>query len=132
MIFCISTKIKFMGMESYIKGSKAEDIATKYVEAAGYKVIFRNWRCPYGEIDIIGKKDDRLAFFEVKYRSTDRYGYSFEYLSPSKISKIRKTIHLFMSKFCDSNIPWLLDGLCIFPCNESYKISHYKNLLTNL
>lgn len=119
----------FMGMESFLVGIKAEDIASRYVEKLGYKVLYKNWRCPYGEIDIVAKNDKLLGFFEVKYRKNNIYGYAYESLNYSKISKLKKAINLFLLKFNIVNTSWFLDGLCISPSNNSYKLSHYKNLL---
>lgn len=62
-------------MNKRAKGTEYEDFAAKYLESMGLKVIFRNFRCRLGEIDIIATdKDGSLVFVEVKYRSTQKYG----------------------------------------------------------
>ena len=46
-----------------------EDIAVNYLKKKGYKIIERNFRKGYGEIDIIALKKNVLVFVEVKTRT---------------------------------------------------------------
>lgn len=56
-------------------GRLGENIAEKYLQDHGYKIIERNWRSPrWGEIDLIATKDDTLVFVEVKARIGSKYG----------------------------------------------------------
>jgi putative endonuclease len=55
-------------------GRQGEDTAVRLLEARGYRVLVRNARLPGGEIDVIAKDGDVIAFVEVKTRSTARYG----------------------------------------------------------
>ena len=50
------------------RGQWAEDLATRYLEEAGYDVLQRNYRCALGEIDIIARRGGLLVFIEVKAR----------------------------------------------------------------
>ena len=55
------------------RGSYGEDIAVKYLESKGYNIICRNYRCIYGEIDIIAELDGIMAIVEVKLRKNDKF-----------------------------------------------------------
>lgn len=63
-----------------IKGEKrrvgfgGESKAARYLKRNGYKILKRNYRCPFGEVDIIAEKDGVLAFIEVKTRNSDAFG----------------------------------------------------------
>lgn len=54
-----------------------------------------NFRCKIGEIDIIGKDNDTLVFYEVKYRSSDYMGSPKEAINIHKIHKICKVSDFF-------------------------------------
>ena len=49
-------------------GRAGEDLAVKTLEARGYTIVGRNWRCPDGELDIIAHEGDCLVFVEVRTR----------------------------------------------------------------
>lgn len=55
-------------------GFSGERKAVKFLKRNGYKIIGRNYRCPFGEVDIIARTEDVLAFIEVKTRSGDGFG----------------------------------------------------------
>lgn len=63
-----------------IKGEKrrlgffGESKAVKYLKKCGYKILKRNFKCPFGEVDIIAEKDGTVAFVEVKTRTSDTFG----------------------------------------------------------
>lgn len=53
-------------MTSKEKGNRGEDLAVADYVARGYRVLDRNFRCLYGEIDAVLEKDNRIVFLEVK------------------------------------------------------------------
>lgn len=55
-------------------GRKGERKARRYLKRRGWKIAEKNYRNPFGEVDIIAKKGDVLAFIEVKTRLSDRFG----------------------------------------------------------
>lgn len=55
-------------------GYVGECLAAELLERKGYRVLSRNYRCTYGEIDIIAAYGRTIAFVEVKTRLTDGYG----------------------------------------------------------
>lgn len=72
-----------------------EDLATEFLEKKGYKIIERNFRKGYGEIDIICLKDKILVFVEVKTRTTTSYGAPIEAISYHKLKTLIKTIEFY-------------------------------------
>ncbi len=60
--------------EKRILGFKGESKAAHYLKKNGYEILERNYKCPFGEIDIIAGKDDVIAFVEVKTRTGDSFG----------------------------------------------------------
>ena len=51
-------------------GLSAESRAAAYLMAKGYRILAKRFRTPYGEIDIIARRRNLLAFVEVKARAT--------------------------------------------------------------
>lgn len=80
------------------KGKKGEYIAKKYIISKGIKIIAENYHSIYGEIDIIGEKDEKIFFFEVKLRNSKKFGEAKESITKSKLDKLHKTILDWLSK----------------------------------
>lgn len=55
-------------------GAFGERKAVKFLKKNGYKIVERNYKCPFGEVDIIAQKGEVLAFIEVKSRHGDDFG----------------------------------------------------------
>lgn len=55
-------------------GKKGENKACRYLRRCGYKIVARNYKNPFGEVDIIAVKKDVTAFIEVKTRLSDKFG----------------------------------------------------------
>jgi putative endonuclease len=55
-------------------GEQAEQLAAQYLQRHGLKIIERNYRCRYGEIDLILRDGDTLVFAEVRLRSYGQFG----------------------------------------------------------
>lgn len=70
-------------------GRWGEDLAAAHLAAHGYEVLARNWRCRYGELDIVARTPEALVFVEVKTRSGPAYGPPAEAVTRVKASRIR-------------------------------------------
>ena len=77
-------------------GDRGEAIAAAHLEAKGYRVIARNFRCKAGEIDIIARHGDVLCFAEVKTRRPGRFGRPCEAVDWKKQRRLISTAQLFM------------------------------------
>ncbi len=77
-------------MQNKTKGNKGELIATKYLQEKNYVIIENNYRCEYGEIDIIAKDNGYIVFIEVKYRTNKNYGMPIEAVDSRKQERIRQ------------------------------------------
>ena len=72
------------------KGKKGEDIAAACLRKEGYRIVERNYRCLYGEIDIIAMDAGDVVFIEVKSRKSDNFGSPEEAVGITKQKKISK------------------------------------------
>ena len=73
-----------------VLGRDGEAIAARHLEAKGYSIIDRNWRCAQGEIDIVARHNDETVFVEVKTRSSIAYGHPFEAITTQKLARLRR------------------------------------------
>ena len=72
-------------------GTRQESRAAEYLESLGYHILVRNFRCRFGEIDLIAKQDDTYIFIEVKYRTSRTAGDPTSAVDGKKQKKISKT-----------------------------------------
>ncbi|MCR5251457.1 MAG: YraN family protein [Lachnospiraceae bacterium] len=75
-------------MNKRAMGSEMEKRARRYLEKQGVWILVTNYSCRKGEVDLIGKLEDTLIFFEVKARSTDQSGTAAEAVDERKQKKI--------------------------------------------
>ena len=95
-------------------GAKAEECARIYLEQQGLRLIERNYRCRQGEIDLIMQDGGTLAFVEVRYRKSTRFGSPAESVTPSKQRRIITTAaHYLQSKSERKMPPCRFDMLAI-------------------
>ncbi len=63
-------EVAFEELTPHEVGRLGEHICCVWLEAHGFEVLEQNWRCKFGEADIIASEDDELVFIEVKTRAT--------------------------------------------------------------
>ena len=110
-------------------GKYGEDIASKYLEAKGYKIKERNFRTFLGEIDIISEYKGNIIFVEVKTRRSDKFGYPEEAINYNKQRKIIKNALCYLSKYHLWKINCCFDVILISISNhkEVKRIKHIRN-----
>lgn len=72
-------------------GEWGETRVARHYEAAGYRVLDRNWRVRGGELDLVLARGDEIVFCEVKTRSSDRFGRGVEAVGRRKQQFLRRT-----------------------------------------
>ena len=88
-------------------GQRGETVAASFLEKEGIRILMKNFRCKYGEIDLIAKDQNVFLIVEVKMRSTNRQGFACEAVDWRKQRKICRT---YRDKPCDANILPLKKG----------------------
>jgi putative endonuclease len=107
-------------------GKEGEDFAVSFCRKNGYRILEKNYKTVFGEIDIIAKDGDSLVFIEVKTRADDTFGYPFEAVNARKREKIRKVALCFMKKF-RQEVPARFDVLSISLENGKKRVEHIKD-----
>lgn len=87
-----------MERPTQVLGRRGEDRAAEFIEARGWRVVARNWRCREGEIDIVAVEPDgrTLVIVEVKTRSGLAYGAPLEVITAQKARRLRRLAMLYV------------------------------------
>ena len=85
-------------------GAVGESIAERFLRSKGYKILAKNYRKPWGEIDIIAEKGNTIRFVEVKTVSRESRAVHRpeELVDRRKLSKVARTAALYMEMKRDS------------------------------
>lgn len=82
-------------------GYESENIAANFLVSRGHKIIARNWKTKFCEIDIISICEQTLFFTEVKYRENAFHGNGLDAITPKKLAKMRKAVEIFIGVYSD-------------------------------
>ena len=98
-------------------GRKGEDAAARYLCARGYSILERNWRCRFGEADIIARDPDgTICFVEVKTRRSMDAGLPEESITAQKRQRYERIAMCYMMEVeLDDNTIMRFDaiGICV-------------------
>ena len=79
-------------------GNRGEAEVARYLRKKGYTLMASQWRCRFGELDLVAKsKKGVICFVEVKLRSNLDFGLPREFVTPAKQRRIRATAGMYMS-----------------------------------
>ena len=79
-------------------GRDGEDAAAAHLTAAGCTLLARNWRCRDGELDLVIRDGDTVAFVEVKTRSGLGFGHPAEAVTVAKARRLRRLALLWLQE----------------------------------
>lgn len=86
------------GEESRRLGRWGEDLAAKFLVGKGYRVLDRNWKCRFGELDLVAEGEGYLCFVEVKLRRSNRFGTGAEQVDRRKREKLWIAAELYLQE----------------------------------
>jgi putative endonuclease len=79
------------------RGALAEDAAAGFLTGRGFKLLERNYRCRFGEIDLIMRDGRMLVFVEVRYRRNNSFGGAVESITAGKREKLLRAARHYMA-----------------------------------
>jgi putative endonuclease len=112
-------------------GKQAEEFAADYLQERGFRIIDRNWRCRWGELDLIAREGEQMVFIEVKARSTHDFGSPEESLTRSKKGRLLKTAWQYLETVGKLDSEWRFDLIAIDlnAEGENHFINHYQHVI---
>ena len=125
-----------MGLLSFNKtlGRRGERLAAKFLKHSGHRILARNVKTPFGEIDLVAREkvSGRLIFVEVKTRTSRKFGSPLYAVTAAKQKSIiaNSLVYLKKNRLCDA--PARIDIIAIdLDNNGDLKILEYiKNAIT--
>lgn len=94
-------------------GAWGEKIAAQKLEALGYQIVERNWRCARGEIDLIARTPQLLVFVEVKTRRGRKMGAPEAGLTPYKAQRLLELAERYVQENDLHNLNWRIDLVAV-------------------
>ncbi|HXH54641.1 MAG TPA: YraN family protein [Gammaproteobacteria bacterium] len=79
-------------------GQEIESHVSTYLQKQGFELLYRNFRCRLGEIDLIGLYQNQLLFIEVRFRRNTAYGGAAASVDFRKQQKLIKAAQFFLLK----------------------------------
>lgn len=122
-------------------GDIGEGVVVKYLENNRYFVLHRNYWRPWGEIDIVAKREGTLHFVEVKSVSLKKGGvgeFSRETLRPeenmhaAKIKRLHRVVQTYLlEQKVKDDMPWQIDLACVYLNHETKraKVELIENII---
>ena len=112
------------------RGHETESFACDFLKRQGLKFVERNFRCRYGEIDLIMREKDTLVFVEVRYRTNNHYGGAASSITPAKQKRLRTTAEIYLQKTANINSNVRFDVVALTNnTSEQFDIEWIKNAI---
>ena len=112
-------------------GQTGEAIARAHLEERGYSVLATNYRCPWGEVDIVTEKGDEIIFVEVRTRRSRTFGSPEESVTASKRQRLVSTAYHYLQEH-DLSLSWRIDlvAIQIDAKGAVQRLSHLENIVS--
>ena len=94
-------------------GRAGEEAAARYLAAAGFAILARNWRQGSLELDIVCREKDTLVFVEVRSRASGALVTAAESLGPGKRRSLFKAVRAYLAAYNAWDQPCRVDLICV-------------------
>lgn len=112
-------------------GGAGERLAAGWLEARGYRVLARNWRCAYGELDVITEEQGELVFVEVKTRRGVAHGAPEEAITASKRAHLIAAAQCYLAEHQREEQPYRIDVVAVQLDGQGRlaEVRHYRSAI---
>ncbi|AEV15436.1 hypothetical protein TCCBUS3UF1_3880 [Thermus sp. CCB_US3_UF1] len=104
-----------------MRGGWAEEAALAHLLAQGYRLLGRNRRTPFGEVDLLLEKDGVYVVVEVKQRRTGRFGTPLEAITPRKVARLLACARHLLGR---DDLPVRLEAVLVHGTPEAFRLEH--------
>ena len=107
-----------------MRGAEAESAAVQHLIQSGLRIVARNWRCRFGELDIVAQEGATLVFVEVRQRANQGFGGAVASIGAAKRAKLVAAAQAYLQNL-PSKPPCRFDAVCF----ESGRLVWLKNCI---
>lgn len=110
-------------------GDWGEDLACRHLQALGWEVVDRNWRCPDGELDVVARDGRFLVFCEIKTRRSERFGSPVEAVDVEKARRLRRLAWAWLTEHGQRHHDFRIDVLGVLgPTGARPRVMHLQGV----
>jgi putative endonuclease len=112
-------------------GRHGEELAERRLTSLGYEIVTRNWRCEYGELDLVARDGECLALVEVRTRRGSTLGTPEESITPAKQARLIELAEAYVQA-SDWKGDWRIDVVAVEMDRRGrlLRVDHYENAVT--
>ncbi|MDA7950592.1 MAG: YraN family protein [Pirellulaceae bacterium] len=109
-------------------GQAGERVAEKFLRKKGFRLLHKNYKTPYGELDLVMRQNETIVFVEVKTRRSALKGEPHEAVHTEKQKRLTRQAFAYLKKFYSLNERARFDIVSIvWPLSEVPTINHFEN-----
>lgn len=109
-------------------GNRGEEEVARWLRGQGYRILASQYRCRFGEIDLIARsREGILCFVEVKTRTSSRFAAAREAVTAAKQRRLRTTAQLYLAQTGQGECPCRFDVAEVYPSPAGYEINYITN-----
>jgi len=108
------------------RGDAWEARAATWLEARGWEIVDRNFNAPGGELDLVARQGELLAFVEVRGRADARAGHPAETISATKRRRVVTAARHWLARYGDQGCDLRFDVLTLVGPPEAAEVCHFE------
>ena len=109
-------------------GNQGEEEVARWLRGQGYRILASQYRCRFGEIDLIARsREGILCFVEVKARTSSRFAAAREAVTAAKQRRLRTTAQLYLARTGQGECACRFDVAEVYPGPAGYEINYITN-----
>lgn len=108
-------------------GHAGESAARRYLQKSGHRMVETNYRCLYGEIDLIVTHGDLLVFVEVRTRTGGSFGTPAQSITAEKLDRLQKVALYYMQRRFGREVPCRFDLIAVQMDRQTLAPAHLRH-----
>ena len=112
-------------------GSAGEEIARRHLEERGYALREANYRCPWGEVDLVMEQAETVVFVEVRTKRSSAFGTPEESVTAAKRRRLSATAFHYLQEQ-ELDVPFRIDLVAVAMNARGVveRVTHLENVVT--